>query len=121
MTPASPHQHGCNTAYFYYCTNASDVLSVAAESGKAAAVRFWLETMETNLDIPSRNQGSMRVDLTPLGGPFDSTIRQAIAFRAMSWNASLMHLTVRPSGGLRSCNSLRHGLAAINTTPAQVC
>ena len=82
MTPASPHQHGCNTAYFYYCTNASDVLSVAAESGKAAAVRFWLETMETNLDIPSRNQGSMRVDLTPLGGPFDATIRQAIAFRA---------------------------------------
>jgi hypothetical protein len=84
MPPATapPHQLGCNTAYFYYCTNASDVLSVAAEGGKAAAVRFWLEKMETNLDMPSRNQGSMRVDLTPLGGPFDATIRQAIAFHA---------------------------------------
>eukprot|EP00900_Chrysochromulina_parva_P008299 jgi/Chrpa1/17470/Chrysochromulina_OHIO_Genome00023305-RA len=80
--PAPPHQLGCNTEYFYYCTNASDVLSVAAEGGKAAAVRFWLEKMETNLDMPSRNQGSMRVDLTPLGGPFDATIRQAIAFHA---------------------------------------
>ena len=109
-SPPPPPVAGCITTYFYYCSNADEVLDVAARRGHDAAMHFWLDQMEFNLN--TEPHGGVFADVSHLvsAGPelaepnaTKLTLRSAVraraaAIAAFSRRAGLFpHHTVPPS------------------------
>ena len=85
----------CFSPRFYYCSNATEVVSVSVLHGHAAGARFWLNMMEANM-----NDDAALRPFVPGLPQRNSTLRRALEARSRQLDAFVSGVLPRSAASL---------------------